>query len=78
MSAERGLTAIQPANETAYMDAVMLERRKELLGEGFRWFDLVRTGRAQTELGLADRELKYPLPMNELAINKLLEQNDDY
>ena len=78
LRAERGLTAIQPANETAYMDAVMLERRKELLGEGFRWFDLVRTGRAQTELGLADRELKYPLPMNELAINKLLEQNDDY
>ncbi|WP_343307096.1 RagB/SusD family nutrient uptake outer membrane protein [Chitinophaga niabensis] len=75
---ERGLTAIQPASEAAYMDAVMLERRKELLGEGFRWFDLVRTGRAQTELGLADRELKYPLPMNELAINKLLEQNDDY
>jgi len=78
LRAERGLTAIQPANETAYMDAVLLERRKELLGEGFRWFDLVRTGRAKTELGLADRELKYPLPMNELAINKLLEQNDDY
>lgn len=78
LRAVRGLTAIHPADEDDYLSAVLLERRKELLAEGFRWYDLVRTGRAEAELGLAERELKYPLPMNELAINKLLEQNKDY
>lgn len=77
LRAERGLAAITPADENAYLDAVLLERRKEFLGEGYRWFDLVRTGKTG-ELGLAPRESKYPIPMNELALNNLLEQNQDY
>ena len=77
LRAERGLAAINPAGEPEYLDAVLLERRKELLGEGFRWHDLVRTGKT-AELGLAAREVKYPIPMNELALNNLLNQNDDY
>ncbi|AWO02172.1 RagB/SusD family nutrient uptake outer membrane protein [Chitinophaga alhagiae] len=77
LRAERGLAAIAPADEDAYLDAVLLERRKEFLGEGYRWFDLVRTGKT-AELGLASREVKYPIPMNELALNNLLEQNEDY
>lgn len=75
---ERGLADIDPADETAYLDAVLLERRKEFLGEGFRWYDLVRTNRAVETLELLDREVKFPLPMNELALNNLLDQNDDY
>lgn len=78
LRAERGLAAITPADEGSYLNAVLLERRKELLGEGFRWYDLVRTGRAVSELGLAEREVKYPIPMNELALNNLLIQNQDY
>ncbi|RPE14302.1 RagB/SusD family nutrient uptake outer membrane protein [Chitinophaga lutea] len=78
LRAERGLAAISPADENAYLDAVLLERRKEFLGEGYRWYDLVRTGKAVSELGLATREVKYPIPMNELALNSLLKQNDDY
>lgn len=74
----RGLTAISPGGEADYLDAVLLERRRELLGEGFRWFDLVRLGRTTTDLGLAPREKKFPLPMNELALNNLLKQNELY
>ncbi|MGE7773995.1 RagB/SusD family nutrient uptake outer membrane protein [Chitinophaga sp. NPDC101104] len=78
LRAARGLNPVNPSGEAAYLDAVLLERRKELLGEGFRWYDLVRTGKAVSTLGIMDREVKYPLPMNELALNGNLEQNDDY
>jgi hypothetical protein len=38
-------TAANPlvANKTAMTDAILLERQWELIGEGKRWFDLVRT-----------------------------------
>lgn len=78
LRAFRGLGPVAPGTDEEYLDAVLLERRKELLGEGFRWYDLVRTNRATSDLGLAPRETKYPLPMNELALNGLLEQNDEY
>lgn len=78
LRAFRGLGPVNPVGEAAYLDAVLLERRKELLGEGHRWYDLVRTGKAVSELGILEREVKYPLPMNELALNTNLDQNDDY
>ncbi|CAL1517225.1 RagB/SusD family nutrient uptake outer membrane protein [Chitinophaga sp. MM2321] len=74
----RGLAAINPGGEADYLNAVLLERRREFLGEGFRWYDLVRLKRTTTDLGLAAREAKFPLPMNELALNNLLTQNDLY
>ncbi|WP_316817220.1 RagB/SusD family nutrient uptake outer membrane protein [Pedobacter nyackensis] len=33
------------ASEGALIDAVFMEEQKELIGEGVRWYDLVRTGR---------------------------------
>ena len=33
-----------PGSQDAFREAVWIERRKELYSEGFRWFDLVRTG----------------------------------
>jgi hypothetical protein len=74
----RGLTDISPASDGAYQDAVMLERRKELLAEGFRWFDLVRLGKAQSVLGLSETQLKFPIPEDELVLNNLLTQNPGY
>jgi hypothetical protein len=74
----RGLPDITPADEASYRDAVMLERRKELLAEGFRWFDLVRWGKAQSVLGLSNMQLKFPIPEDELVLNNLLTQNPGY
>jgi hypothetical protein len=78
LRAARGLAAVHPAGDAEYLQDVYLERRRELLAEGFRWYDLVRTGRAKQELGITDAQLKLPLPAKELVVNKLLTQNNGY
>jgi hypothetical protein len=78
LRAARGLAAVHPAGDAEYLRDVYLERRCELLAEGFRWYDLVRTGRAKQELGITDAQLKLPLPAKELVVNKLLTQNAGY
>src|SRR5690606_36852689 len=42
----RGLSAVSPTSEPDFLDAVSKERQMELLGENFRYYDLVRTGKA--------------------------------
>lgn len=74
----RGLPAINPTTEGAYMEAVLLERRRELVAEGFRWYDMIRLGRAQEEIGLTPTQLKLPIPTREIGLNNLLEQNPGY
>jgi len=74
----RNLPAIQPATEAAYQEAVALERRRELLAEGFRWYDLVRTGKAVEELGIEPYRTLFPIPDYEREVNPNLTQNDDY
>ncbi len=71
----RGLTDINPGTDE-YIDAILLERRRELLGEGFRWYDLVRLNKAVSVLELRAGQVKFPLPTKELGLNNLLEQND--
>lgn len=78
LRAARGLAAVHPADDASYLDAVLLERRRELLAEGFRWYDLVRLNRTGPVLGLQPRESRYPIPMNEIALNQKLTQNDGY
>lgn len=69
--------------------ALERERRVEFLYEGHRWFDLVRTGRAQTVLNahyasqklnfsLQDFELLFPIPQAEIDLNPTLKQNPGY
>lgn len=69
--------------------AIERERRVELLYEGHRWFDLVRTGRAQTVLNahyasqklnfsVQDFELLFPIPQAEIDLNPALKQNTGY
>ncbi|MNK28391.1 SusD family protein [compost metagenome] len=74
----RGLPSIFPIDDAAYLDAVLLERRRELLAEGFRWYDLVRLGKAKTDLGISNAQLKLPIPEKELVLNNLLEPNPGY
>lgn len=74
----RGVGPVNAASEEEYLDLVLEERRRELFAEGFRWIDLVRTGRAIDVIGIQEREVVMPLPETELLLNELLEQNDDY
>jgi hypothetical protein len=71
-----GLPAI-----TATLDNIFNERRLELAGEGHRWFDLVRTGRAATVLAsrgfVAGKHEILPIPLLEME-NTLIEQSKEW
>ena len=58
------------------------ERRAELAMEEDRWFDLVRTGQAATELGslgfVAGKHELYPIPTAQRSLNTNLAQNPGY
>jgi starch-binding outer membrane protein, SusD/RagB family len=78
----------------ALLNAILLQRRIELLGEGHRWFDLRRTTKAITRLecissggqsraakcsiGSTDRGWIFPIPFNQLKVNPNLTQNPGY
>ena len=63
------------------MNTIMAERRIELAGEGHRWMDLVRTGRAATVLAsrgfIAGKNEIWPIPLKELENTKIV-QNPNY
>lgn len=57
------------------------ERRKELFGEGHRFFDLVRTGRASAEIDgfVAGKHEVFPIPLEEIQFsNGNWQQNPQY
>lgn len=74
----RGLTSIYPGNENEFINAILDERRKELLCEGHRWYDLVRTGKAKEKLGILDYQTLMPIPAAERQVNGNLTQNPGY
>lgn len=74
-------------------DAIFMERRLELIGEGHRWFDIKRTTRtiARDEcgsdgnsfsticsVGPDSRSWIWPIPFNEINLNSNLKQNPGY
>lgn len=55
------------------------ERRLEFAFEAHRWFDLVRTGRAQQVLGISESfRLLLPIPYSQILADPALKQNPDY
>lgn len=79
-----GLPATTANTQTAMIDAIMQERRVELFAEwGHRWFDLKRTKRADAVLAplKADwnsTDTLFPIPQNELSLNRSMTQNAGY
>ena len=69
-----------------FRDAVLLERRKEFVAEGKRWFDLVRMNKLQELVPIAKPGVSpqafhnlFPIPLEEIDLNQnLLPQNTGY
>jgi len=71
------------ATEGALLDAIYMERRKELAGEGHRFFDLVRTKKAAATIdGFTENKNEvFPIPLTELKLADAVErwgQNPKY
>ncbi len=58
------------ATGTVLTDAILQERRVELIGEGHRFFDLVRTGRAAQEIEgfTTGKHEVFPIPLIEIQL----------
>ena len=83
-----GLTALSGLSYAQFKDAVLLERRLELVFEGHRRFDLVRTGRlldavkAETSFNrnptIQSFHVLLPIPQTDRDANPNLTQNPGY
>ncbi|MFB9843925.1 RagB/SusD family nutrient uptake outer membrane protein [Mucilaginibacter ginsenosidivorans] len=82
-----GLTSYSgTTDKTSILNAIYHERQVELFAEwGHRWFDLKRTGQANTVLGAiplkqpwSSNSLLYPIPKTELITDPNLRQNPGY
>jgi len=71
-------------NIESFREAVLLERRKEFVAEGQRWFDLVRTGTLEEKVleakGIQVNPIYnlFPIPQRERDVNPNLPQNPGY
>jgi starch-binding outer membrane protein, SusD/RagB family len=71
-------------SQADFRDSVFLERRKEFLQEGQRWFDLVRRGgsvlvdalkKFPAKQSASLKDSLYPIPLTEIQLDPLLTQN---
>ena len=79
------LPDVRPANYDQSLEFLLMERKRELSFEGYRWFDLVRTGQlekmvkeAKPESKVDERHYLFPIPKRELDLNPNLTQNPGY
>jgi starch-binding outer membrane protein, SusD/RagB family len=75
-----GLNPIAPATIQEFRAALYKERRLELSFEGHEWFDLVRTNRLASVMGITDQNKAIlPVPAGEILRNpNLMPQNPGY
>jgi starch-binding outer membrane protein, SusD/RagB family len=81
------LSEVSPGlNAADFREAVYEERRKELVYEYQRWFDLARRGpdyyvtklQAAGKTSAAPRHVRFPTPQREIDINPNLKQHPDW
>jgi len=74
-------------NQSDFRDSVFLERRKEFIQEGHRWFDLVRQGgtalvdalhKVAAKSAASSKNTLFPIPLIEIQQNPKLKQNPGY
>jgi hypothetical protein len=86
-----GIAAVSGLSSTALLDSVRVERRREFVFEGIRWFDLTRWGILDAAIMAKTLEMQtvapgettvhgvpsnlFPVPQSELDINPNLTQN---
>ena len=67
-----------------FQDEVLLERAKEFVMEGKRWYDLLRTGKTlevirnsgEAKSAIEEKHLKWPIPAQEIDNNPGMTQDD--
>jgi hypothetical protein len=75
-------TALAPADNTALIDAIILERRIEFMGEGLRNADIMRLNQtipakgAVPSVAFTALEYIWPIPSGELSANALMTRNE--
>jgi hypothetical protein len=74
-------------SQSNFRDSVFLERRKEFIQEGNRWFDLARQGetalltavhKLPAKSAASSKNILFPIPLVEIQLNPLLKQNPGY
>ncbi|MEJ0029172.1 MAG: RagB/SusD family nutrient uptake outer membrane protein [Bacteroidota bacterium] len=74
-----GLVATTAATKKIYFSLSRMSGRVEFAEEPHRWFDLVRTGRAQAVLNITDaNKLVLPIPQDQILVDPVLKQNTGY
>jgi hypothetical protein len=80
-----GVPLIQGTSKNQMLLAIENERRMELCFEGHRWYDLIRTGRAETVMNeftsnWTEKDELWPIPLSEITNNPSLKdaQNPGY
>ncbi|MCK5370422.1 MAG: RagB/SusD family nutrient uptake outer membrane protein, partial [Cyclobacteriaceae bacterium] len=71
-------------NVQQFQDSVLLERAKEFVMEGKRWYDLLRTGKTlevirasgEGKSAIEEKHLKWPIPSEEIDNNESMTQGD--